>query len=545
LQLDEYDSIISNSNGYSSSKRKKIDNPDSDSDEVYAPQSDDEIEKEKENNANYNTRRTFSDLTSNKNKNIYTDNADSDSYDEMYASKKDNEKGEKSINNIRKTVSDLTFSKKDKNKYNSQDYNPIFLDSQNLSSSEFNNFISPNNEKNKDYLETQIISQNTDIKDNKYIETQKIPSLSQESLIFTPNKLENQNQQQSQEYMFISPSDIHRYMETGKTSSQGEELLSPKMNQYNNESSKMLSPEGELLSPRMKQLIETQKESLENDDEIMMEGNDYYAENQGMSSQGRELLSPENNFENELNTETQKIVIDFESPLSNRNNINLNQMQMIETQKIPSQDQDLKSPKYNIFSDTQKILSQNHKINTDTDIDIMSDNEPNSQYNSNQSNSMKSPELLFPKINLNNKYPLTKRIKHENKDKDIHMIDKSIPITNLSSPTLDLILPDNNSLIETQKIQSQDEEALPLKIEEAYHIEESYQQENKKDKKMIYANQDNNNDASFFSINSKLNDGKEQILDEKSINQDVDNISMYFLLLLFLNKFIIRLILYQ
>ncbi|OUM65226.1 hypothetical protein PIROE2DRAFT_7765 [Piromyces sp. E2] len=486
LQLDDYDSIITDSNAYSSSKRKKIDHSDSDSDEIFARQSDDENGGKSNNNNNNKSRRTVSDLTSNS-----------------------NHKDKNKCNELKNSLS--------------QECNPMMLDSQNLNSPEFISPINEERNKNQNYMETQIVSQTTsqitNIKENKILDTQKISSLSQESIIFSPpNRSDNQKLQQSQEYMFISPSDTHQFMGTEKMSSQKEELISPRNNQYN-ESPKILSPEDDLLSPRTQQLIETQKIELdENDDDIIMEKKEYYMETQRMSSQGEELLSPENNFENELNIETQKIELDTQSPLSTRNNVDLNQIQLITTQKVSSQDVDLLSPKNNIFADTQNVLSSEARINYDVDMAI-SDDESNSQSHSSQSkSSMKSPDLLLPKINLNQKYPLSKRIKYKKHGKETPIIDKTVSPINFLSPTLDLLLPENNTLIEGQKKLSQNE-ALPLEIEEDYHIEKSYLQENEKENKKSNKDPDN---ASYFCLNSRLNNDQENIFDEKSI----DNIKL-------------------
>ncbi|ORX46374.1 hypothetical protein BCR36DRAFT_356915 [Piromyces finnis] len=434
LQLDDYDSVIINSNVFSSPKRKKINNSESDSDEVLASESDEETP-----NINNKSRRTVSDLTSNtKTKNKY--------------------------NEIKNSLS--------------QEYNPIFLESPSIGSPEFNNFISPHNKeksKDKSYIDTQISTQMIDAKDNKYMDTQKIPSQSQESIIFSPihlnklenqkqqqsqesitfspipiNKLENKKQQQSQDFIFISPSDIHRYMDTQKIASQEEELISPRSNQYN-VSPKILSQD-EILSPRMQQLIETQKELLENADEVMIE------EHEGMSSQGKELLSPENNFGQELNTETQKMEINIESPLSNRNNISLNQI------ISNSQELDLLSP------DNDMLLSpelKKAKSNASGNLKISSNKDLDSHFHSNQiKNSIKTPDLLLPKTNL---YSQTKLNAPENKDK-----------TPIYTP-------------------------------------------NKKENNLM---DQNKNIMSYFNISSNLNKDQEQIIDDKSMNQDIEEIKI-------------------
>jgi len=321
LQLDEDDEIISYSSSYSSSKRKKIN--DSDSEEVLAPNSDSENEMIF-NDKNNKARRAVSDLTS---------------------VTKDNNQNLEMKNSL------------------SQEYNPTYLETQMISSPDFNHFDSSNeNDQNnisQDYIETQISSQLSNISDtknNRFIETQNIQSHSQESMIFSPprTQVETQKLPNSQDYILISPTDNHHLVETQKISSQ-EELTSPGNLLQFTETQKITSPSPDeiLLSPRIQKIIRSsKKESLENDDDLFIERNDQFRDSQIRSSQGAELLSPDNNFNPELDMETQKLEFDFGSPSAYRKPNIIEQT--IPTQKIPSQESVIFSPKM-LFNDTHKV----------------------------------------------------------------------------------------------------------------------------------------------------------------------------------------------
>jgi hypothetical protein len=391
LQLDDYEEIIYNSDSYSSNKRKKLD--DSNTDEIYALDSD--IENEIINDKITKVRRTVSDITSS-NKN-------------------------KTKNNF-------------ENKFLSQENNPKTRHSHNKNT----------NEKVQEYIETQILSQNNnnfDCNENKLEATQKLPSQSQESIISSPplnhQHLDAETPKSTQELILLSP--------TQKISSQ--ELLSPK-NYIMNE------------SPKISSSVHSQSKA---------ERNDSFIETQKITSQ-------------EILFDTQKIQLpefdtnrdlDFDFGLDDASNTNsINSKNSLKSPNLISPDKNFansKSPNLN-FNHPTKINKQNIEI-------LEKDRTPKHLIN----NTPESPDFFSPTLNmdtlpstetqkiyseeseilpLNQSFNLRKNIKNREGKNNIIVLDKDID--NGSYFSLNSKLNDNKDPSTDKKSLNQDIENIKL-----------------------------------------------------------------------------------
>lgn len=321
--------------------------------------------------------------------------------------------------------------------------------------------------KNIEFIETQILSQNNNYinnNDNKLEETQKIPS--QES-IFLPSQngqLDFVESQKSQELIFLSPTNNQPYIPTQRDSPKGE--LSTVKNNFHNEISYVpysINIQNKIKNKKSSNELSNENINQLDENHLLNENLKHINETQKFSSQGEELLSPEFNIEFELNNATNSHSLNYKNSSKSPNLMSIDPKAL-----------DNKSP---------KLITDNFNFNEES-VNVLENN-----------------EIKKPQINCTPESP------------------------GFFSPTLniDLIPPSSNNLQETLKSDSQESKILPFN--QSFSQEENNKITNK-DNDIIILDQDNDK-ASNFSLISKLIDNKELSVDNKSLNQNISEISKH------------------